>query len=47
VWNDIEAKGSGVIHGGSGGVRFPVSGESSRDGYLGSDAETVDLTGGL
>ncbi|MFC9250001.1 HNH endonuclease signature motif containing protein [Amycolatopsis thailandensis] len=46
VWNDIEAIGNGVVHGGSVGAGFPVSGEPARNGYLGSDAEKIDLMGG-
>lgn len=46
VWNDIEAIGNGVVGGGSVGVGFPVAGEPSRNGYVGSDAETVNLAGG-
>lgn len=46
VWNDIEAIGNGVVGGGLVGAGFPVSGEPSRDGYVGSDAEIIDLAGG-
>ncbi|GLZ43636.1 hypothetical protein [Actinokineospora sp. NBRC 105648] len=46
VWNDIAAIGAGVVHGGSTGVGFPVSANPSQGGYIGSDAEVVDLVGG-
>jgi hypothetical protein len=46
VWSDIEAIGDGVINGGLVGAGFPVSGEPSWDGYIGSNAETVHLSGG-
>ncbi|MEU4526541.1 HNH endonuclease signature motif containing protein [Amycolatopsis sp. NPDC024027] len=46
VWNDIEAIGDGIVGGGAIGAGFPVSGEPSPPGFIGSDADTVELAGG-
>ncbi|WP_432855263.1 hypothetical protein ACQPXB_21955 [Amycolatopsis sp. CA-161197] len=46
VWNDIGGIGGGIAGGGAAGIGFPVSGAPSRDGYIGSDAESIELAGG-
>jgi hypothetical protein len=46
VWNDIEAIGSSVLNGGATGVGFPIASKSAPDGYIASDAKTVELAGG-
>ncbi|TQM85490.1 hypothetical protein FHX81_7976 [Saccharothrix saharensis] len=46
VWDDIAAVSREVAGGGPTGVGFPLADESERGGYVGSQAEVVELAGG-